>query len=439
MKQHHILVIIAVGLALVLSGCNAAAPNASSDAATAIPPIRAGNNVLVEGRIVPAREAALSLGTGGKLTQVTVAEGDTVSAGQLLLRVDDAQYVTAVHQAEAALAAAEANLANLEAGARSEEIAAADAAVAAAEASLLVVQAQVESARAGSAQAKAQIEQAQAALADLKAGATAEEIEIAQINIKRAENQLWAAQTTRDGVGGAVDRGHAQDYDLDNAEANIGIAYEGLRIARLELQRLERGPRAGAVAQSEAAIRIAEAGEESVAAQVAVSEAQVESAKAAIDQAKANANLTRAGARLGDLDAAKAAIDQAKASLEAALIAVEELALYAPFDGTVVQIDIEEGERVAPLTPLVHLADLSTWEIETDDLTEIDVVKIAVGQSAAITPDALSDLELTGTVIAIDNLYEEKLGDVTYTVRLRLNESDPRLRWGMTVEVRFDE
>jgi hypothetical protein len=54
-------------------------------------------------------------------------------------------------------------------------------------------------------------------------------------------------------------------------------------------------------------------------------------------------------------------------------------------------------------------------------------------------PDALPDLELTGTVESIDDFFEEKRGDVTYTARILLNESDPRLRWGMTVVVTFEE
>ena len=36
-------------------------------------------------------------------------------------------------------------------------------------------------------------------------------------------------------------------------------------------------------------------------------------------------------------------------------------------------------------------------------------------------------------------MFEEKRGDITYTVRIRINEPDPRLRWGMTVEVTFAE
>jgi hypothetical protein len=89
--------------------------------------------------------------------------------------------------------------------------------------------------------------------------------------------------------------------------------------------------------------------------------------------------------------------------------------------------------------PAVQLADFTQWYAETDNLTEIDVVNVSVGQGATVVPDALPDLELTGTVESIDDFFEEKRGDVTYTARILLNESDPRLRWGMTVVVTFEE
>ena len=65
--------------------------------------------------------------------------------------------------------------------------------------------------------------------------------------------------------------------------------------------------------------------------------------------------------------------------------------------------------------------------------------EISLGQAVTVKPDALPDLELSGTVESISNLYEEKRGDITYTARILLVEDDPRLRWGMTFVVTFLE
>ena len=56
-----------------------------------------------------------------------------------------------------------------------------------------------------------------------------------------------------------------------------------------------------------------------------------------------------------------------------------------------------------------------------------------------LRPDALSDLQLKGTVIEISKAYTQLGGDILYTVRIRVDETDPRLRWGMTVEIVFLE
>jgi multidrug resistance efflux pump len=87
----------------------------------------------------------------------------------------------------------------------------------------------------------------------------------------------------------------------------------------------------------------------------------------------------------------------------------------------------------------MRIADLSRLYVETDDLTEIEVVDIKVGQKVTVVADALPGVEMTGTVESISQVYEEKRGDVTYTVRILLDNPDPRLRWGMTVVVTFEE
>ena len=124
--------------------------------------------------------------------------------------------------------------------------------------------------------------------------------------------------------------------------------------------------------------------------------------------------------------------------LTAAQRGLENSALTAPLSATVVSVaDLLPGEIVNPGAVVVKLADLSGWLAETRDLTELDVVDVEIGQDVTVTPDALPDLQLSGTVESIDQVYTERSGDVLYTVTVRLNESDPRLRWGMTVNMVF--
>jgi hypothetical protein len=65
------------------------------------------------------------------------------------------------------------------------------------------------------------------------------------------------------------------------------------------------------------------------------------------------------------------------------------------------------------------------------------VVRIDASRSVSLRPDALPELYLSGEVESISQVYVESRGDITYTVRILLKESDPRLRWGMTFQVAF--
>lgn len=429
-------------IVLLLAGCDVGAePTPTAEAEGDMPKIAivsAETEVVAEGRVVPVESVSLALPVGGRAAEVLVDEGDEVVEGQVLLRLDDTQQEAAVAQARAALKAARADLAKVQAGARAQEIASAEAAVESARAGLAVAEAQLASAESGIAQAQGQVAQAQAQYADLRAGATEEEIEIARLAVEQAQNSLWGAQAARDGVAGQVDSGRAPDYRKDEAEAQVGVAWVAQQIAEQELKRAQAGPRAATLAAAQAAVDIAQASLSAAQGQQSVAQAQVESARAAVAQAQAQADLVKAGATEEDIARAEAAVTQAEANLYAAETTLADRCLVSPIAGTVAALNVKAGEQVAPATVVAQVADLSEWRIETDDLTEIEVVQIEAGDEAAIVPDALPDLKLNGTVREIRSLFEEKRGDVTYTVRLGLDEADPRLRWGMTVVVSFD-
>ena len=116
---------------------------------------------------------------------------------------------------------------------------------------------------------------------------------------------------------------------------------------------------------------------------------------------------------------------------------LDNYTLTAPFAGTVTDIYLEEGQFVGPEARAAQLADLSEFIIETSDLTELEVVKISKGQIVEIVPDALPETTLQGIVEDIGLSFKTQAGDIIYTVTISLDEIDPNLRWGMTVELTF--
>ena len=137
-------------------------------------------------------------------------------------------------------------------------------------------------------------------------------------------------------------------------------------------------------------------------------------------------------------EVADAKVVQALAALEAARAALAQGTLLAPFDGTVVAINVAPGELVQPGQAVVVLADLEDLQIETTDLSERDLPRVSVGQNAAIFIEALN-AEFSGKVKSISPRAETVGGDVVYKVTIGLDEQPQGLLWGMSAEVRFEE
>ena len=103
---------------------------------------------------------------------------------------------------------------------------------------------------------------------------------------------------------------------------------------------------------------------------------------------------------------AETEVAQAQIALEEARLRLERCERRAPFDGTVGMVDVREGEQVQQGDLILTLGDLSTLRVETTDLDEIDVARIAVGQRADITFDAFPDRVFTGRVTRINPMAE---------------------------------
>lgn len=137
------------------------------------------------------------------------------------------------------------------------------------------------------------------------------------------------------------------------------------------------------------------------------------------------------------LAVAEARVQSAKAALESAGALIDAHTLNATLAGTVVDLDLQSGQPVAAGMPVVTIADYSEWLVNTDNLTELDVAQVSLGQKVQVVLDALPKTTLEGEVTHINARYEEKRGDITYTVTIRLDKTDPQMRWGMTASVTF--
>jgi macrolide-specific efflux system membrane fusion protein len=196
----------------------------------------------------------------------------------------------------------------------------------------------------------------------------------------------------------------ATDYQRDVArtEAEIAQAREAVAYAIIQLKRAEKA----------SSVNIAPAQE--------------------LDQMKHEATL------------ASARLKAAEVALAVARDRLRYTSIVAPFDGTIIQRNVQPGEVVIPgVTATVEgkaalvLADMSVLLVKTD-LNQIDVARVKKGQTAEITLDALPGKKFTATVTRVAPSAATVNGRDAFPVEASLAESQDlaEIKPGMTADVR---
>lgn len=389
MKTKWLLVIcLAFAMAAFgLAGCDRFVVAGTAATPTSAPVAQEDSGtVVVQGNVVPSNYSRLYTRTGGRVAEVPVKKGDVVKKDTLLLRFDGKP------QAEASLAAA--NLEELNAQQALDKL--------------------NQKADVGTAQAQAAVAPAQKALID------------AQQKLADMDNQTY-----QDDLDKLQQDADTAKTELDDAQKEWD-KYKNLDAAN-QTRKDQKKKYDDAVKKYEDAVRARDL----KVNQLDQAKAEVAQAQAALNDAQREADKRKSGPAADDLALAQSRLDNAKAQVTAAQQALTDLDVKAPYDGTLVELDHHPGDMLLPSMQVALVADLSQWYVETNDLTEMDVVRTAVGDQATVKPDALPDLSLPATVTEIAQSSGKKGGDVIYTVRLKLDQTDPRLRWGMTTEVRI--
>lgn len=373
-------------LALVLTGCQTAAQPTPSDLTPAadLPAV-----VSATGVVVPAQWATLSLAGSGRIAELLVNEGDQVSKDQVLLRLEGSD------QLRAALAGTEVEWV-------------------AANQNLKTLNDNWEQSRAAAqlrlAQAKDVFDTAEKRRGwkEYRVG-NREQIDIARADLLVAQDRVNKAE---DAYGFVEDRA---EEDLERAAllSALAAARQARDRAARNLNYLLSLPDDIEVAKADAELEVARA--------------EVEAAQRELDKLKD-------GPDPDLLSLAEARIKNAEAQRQATQSALDDLELKAPFAGSISRLSVRAQEWMAPGQPVLILADLNNLQVETTDLSEIDVARIREGNLADVTFDALPDARVKGGVVRISPKASEGAG-VNYTVVVKLIEIPAGLRWGMTAFV----
>jgi len=265
----------------------------------------------------------------GRVEQLAVQVGDRVKTGQIIARLEQDDLRAAVEKARADLAAAEAKLQTVKNGARAQELQTAEAAVRQAEANR----------------------------------------SLAQVNLDRYR-QLYQ----EGGIALQV---------VDTAARDDDVAVAQVRTAREQL------------------------------------------------------SLTREKYTPEDLQVAVAEVAQTKAALRIAEANLGYATITAPMGGVVASVSTQQGETVtsgsaaAQAPTFVTIIDLNRLQVDAY-VDETDIGKVHVGQETSFSVDAFPDKEFRGTVTAIYPKALIQQNVVTYDVVIAIDNREGLLRPDMT-------
>ncbi len=332
-------------------------------------------------------------------------EGRLVQKGDLLILFDAAPFEEEIRRNQAVLAQAEADLLKAREDLKLQEIQNRE---------------ELQAAR-------LRVEKNDLELKDVQEGkGRVKEDEAAQA-VTSAERELQKAQSQRDDLRPLLKEGFITRIELERAEQQVEKAKEDLDLAKRRRDALVNFGRPLEVSQARSD---AQASRETLH--------QLESAVA-----------YRLSQKQAAIAAAASRIQEASSKLDLAKQQLARCEVRADVPGIVVYRDVffgseqrkpQVGDQVWANQPLIILPDISRMVVETK-VRETDVHKVERNQKVSVRVEAYPDLRLTGSVTLVGTLAQEereRRGTKFFSVTIQLNESEPRLRPGMTARVQIE-
>lgn len=345
----------------------------------------------------------------GIITEIAVESGDTVSAGDLLVKIDASDLERAVQRAQLALAVSQNQLDQLKAPADKADVDAAWADLAAAKENLAELQAGPSASELQSAQAA--LTSAQENYQELLDGLSEPELTQLAADLHKSFITLQQAQDAYNRIAYRGDIGQTQQAaDLQTATIDYDTAKAAYEVATEPAKASEMQSALKAIADAQVQLDSLDA----TAAQLASAQAQVASSEASL------ASLLN-GPSDTEVRAAEFTIEQSQLDLDEAKANLDKTELRAEIDGTVLTVDVEVGQRATAELSALTYADLTDLELPVY-VAEVDIGKVEIGQPVNIAVDALPNQVFSGEVSRIAPISEADSGVVNYKVTVQLND-----------------
>ena len=375
-----VLVILAVAAYLFLPQLLASSSSSQTTTTYQTQPAALGDLVAVvgaSGNVRTSQSAVLNWQISGQVAIINVAKGDLVIKDQVLTELDMTSVSSSIINAQVDLQAAKDSLNSL----LNSGTARANAQLALATAEQAVVTAQ------------------KARQSKLFQRASQQTIDISQANLIVAQDALDKAET----MYSQNSTRSRQDTVYANALSELATAQQSATKAQYNLAYVQGLPSPLDIATADANLALA---------------------KAQLLDAETAWNRVKDGPNESDVIAVQAKVTVAQATLD-------QVRIKAPFDGTITQINSKPGDLVSAGTQAFQIDDMSTLYVDVS-VSEIDINRVQLGQTATLSFDAVPGKEFNGVVSDIATTGVITSGAVNYTVTLQMTDSSPEIKPGMT-------
>ncbi|HEX7621155.1 MAG TPA: efflux RND transporter periplasmic adaptor subunit [Anaerolineales bacterium] len=388
----------------------------------------------------------------GMITQINVAQGDAVQAGDVLFTLDDQLLQDQVDQANAAVQAAQANLdlaQSKQASAQAQYDLAVQAARQQSQSSYLSSwkstppenvtlpgwyfgkDEQVAALQTLVTSATNNLDDQQANLATVLADASNQDFVSVEKRLAQAEQAYTIAQATLNDAKAARDTTDLQDAaqkDLDSATSELDAARAAYNTmlssdaaSRVLKARANLAVARDRLNNTQLALDRFQTGDQSL---------QVTVARTALDQAK------------NGVSAAQASLSQAQAAQQMAQNQLARATVKTPISGTVLDLPINAGEVAAAGATVVEVGDLDQVILDLY-IPENLYGRVKLGQQANISVDSFPGKTFNGTITYISDQAEftprtvqtvESRSTTVYKVEITLPNPEHDLKPGMPAD-----
>jgi len=347
--------------------------------------------------------------SAGRIDYLTAREGDVVTAGEVLLKIDPSDLTGAMLQQQASLAESQARLAQAKltqnansVGIRSQ-IQLQHATLSSNQANLKLAQqnyaAEVEA-------AQAMVTNAESGVADMQAALGKE-----QANLKNL-------QVTYDRTLNLFKQNFIASQDVDNAKTAVAVEQGAVAVAQAQLN----GAKATLKNQED---NLAIAKRKGLA-DIAAAQATVKEAEATLKAAQANK--AQRPAYQENLNALGSEVSSQAAQLQQAKSRLTDLTIISPIAGTVTARKSDPGDQATPGSPVLEVQYLD-WLYVNATLPVDFATSIQAGQTATITIDGLPGRVYRGPIININPAADPLSRQ--FGIKVRLDNQDHLVRPGM--------